>query len=193
MIKRAVEALLAGHVVVIPTDTVYGIAALPEIPAAVQAVFRAKGRTADKPLPVLAASASDLADVAILNERGKKLAERFWPGPLTLVLPRAPAFIHDLGGNEGATVAVRVPDNVITFELLQATGPLAVTSANLSGHPPATTLRAARAALGGAVEVGIDGGTCDGAPSSVVRLVDGPVEMRAGPIALDAIEKALRN
>jgi L-threonylcarbamoyladenylate synthase len=199
VIKRAVEALLAGHVVVIPTDTVYGIAALPEIPAAVQAVFRAKGRTEDKPLPVLAAAADDLTEVVVLDARVHKLAERFWPGPLTLVLPRASGFTHDIGGggnvggDERATVAVRVPDHAVALELLQATGPLAVTSANLSGHSPATTMAAARAAFRDVVEVGVDGGTCDGLPSSVVSLVRDPELLRAGPITIGDIKKAFRS
>jgi tRNA threonylcarbamoyl adenosine modification protein (Sua5/YciO/YrdC/YwlC family) len=193
VIKHAVEALLAGQIVVIPTDTVYGIAALPEIPTAVRAVFRAKARTEDKPLPILAAGADDLAEVAVLNARARKVAERFWPGPLTLVLPRAPGFTHDLGGDAHATVAVRVPDSAIALEILQATGPLAVTSANLSGHPPATTLSAAHGALGHAVDVFIDGGICDGGASSVVALVDTLSLMRAGPIELDAIVRVLRS
>lgn len=191
MLKRAVEALVAGRPVVIPTDTVYGIAALPEVPGAVDAIFRAKGRPEEKPLPVLAAGVEDLVEVAVLDDRARKLADRFWPGPLTIVLARTPGFTHDLGGGEKDTVGVRVPAYEIALELLGYTGPLAVTSANRSGDEPATTVTAARAALGSEVEVYVDGGVCNGASSTVVSLVSELQILREGPVTLDEIDQTL--
>ena len=184
-IARALEELKAGRLVVIPTDTVYGVAARPDDPDAVGAVFAAKGRPSDKPLPILAATPSDLDRVAALGDAAR-LAARHWPGPLTLVVPRAPGFDHDLGGEPGGWesqgVAVRVPACEVALELLRASGPLAVTSANRSGRPPATTVAEARAALGDEVRIYLDGGICAGRASTVVSLL-GEVELlRAGPV-----------
>lgn len=167
-IQRALEELGAGRLIVLPTDTVYGLAALPHAPGAVDALFRAKGRAEDKPIPILGASRDDLDAVAVMDARSRRLAERFWPGPLTLVLPRAPRFDVDLGKGDPSTVAVRVPAHALALELLRLAGPLAVTSANRSGKPPATTLGEARAALGTEVRVFIDGGKCEGAPSTIL-------------------------
>jgi L-threonylcarbamoyladenylate synthase len=194
-ILRAREELDAGRLVVIPTDTVYGIAARPDDPAAIAAVFAAKGRPSEKPLPILAATASDLDDVAQLGDRARRAA-RHWPGPLTLVVPRAPGFDVDLGGEPGGSgrsqaVAVRVPASEVALELLRASGPLAVTSANLSGDPPATTVLEARAALGAKVRAYLDGGVCSGQPSTVVSLV-GEIELlRAGPIPFGQLVQEL--
>jgi L-threonylcarbamoyladenylate synthase len=181
-LEAALGALDAGQAIVIPTDTVYGVAARPEVPGAVAAIFRAKGRPEEKPLPVLAADQHAAHAVAELDERALALAERFWPGPLTIVLPRAAGFEWDLGGRAEGTVAVRVPAHEVALQLLRASGPLAVTSANLSGHPPATTVAAARAALGTDVSVFLDGGTCDGLPSTVVSLVGKTSVLREGAI-----------
>jgi L-threonylcarbamoyladenylate synthase len=131
---------------------------------------------------VLGASAIDLVAVVRFDERASDLARRFWPGPLTLVLPRAVGFEVDLGGAPGAGVGVRVPACELALDLLQRSGPLAVTSANKSGEVPATTAEEARRALGDAVEVVIDGGRCDGVPSTVLSLVDEPEIVRAGPL-----------
>jgi L-threonylcarbamoyladenylate synthase len=181
-LDRAVAALDSGSIVVIPTDTVYGIAALPCIPRAIEAIFEAKGRPEDKPLPVLGASVADLAAIVEFDDRARELARRFWPGPLTLVLPRAPGFEADLGGTVAGSVGVRVPAFDLALALLGRTGPLAVTSANKSGDPPATTAEAARRALDDAVEVVIDGGSRGGVPSTVLSLVDQPEIIRPGPL-----------
>jgi L-threonylcarbamoyladenylate synthase len=189
-IRHAREELDAGNLVVIPTDTVYGIAARPDNPAAIAAVFAAKGRPSDKPLPILAATPSDLDRIALLGDVARRAA-RHWPGPLTLVVPRAPWFDRDLGGTPSQGVAVRVPACEVALELLRATGPLAVTSANLSGDRPATTLSEARAALGGKVRAYLDGGVCAGRPSTVVSLV-GEIELlRAGPIPFEQLAQEL--
>jgi L-threonylcarbamoyladenylate synthase len=192
-IRRAREVLDAGGLVVIPTDTVYGIAARPDDPAAIAAVFAVKERPSDKPLPILAATPSDLDQIALLGDLARRAA-RHWPGPLTLVVPRAPGFDLDLGGAPGGGaesrgggaeslgVAVRVPACEVALELLRASGPLAVTSANLSGDRPATTVSEARAALGAKVRAYLDGGVCAGRPSTVVSLVGDIELLRAGPI-----------
>jgi L-threonylcarbamoyladenylate synthase len=192
-IRRAREELDAGRLVVIPTDTVYGIAARPDDPAAIAAVFAVKERPSDKPLPILAATPSDLDQIALLGDLARRAA-RHWPGPLTLVVPRAPGFDLDLGGAPGGRaesrgggaesqgVAVRVPACEVALELLRASGPLAVTSANLSGDRPATTVSEARAALGAKVRAYLDGGVCAGRPSTVVSLVGDIELLRAGPI-----------
>lgn len=181
-LARAAEALVAGLPVVIPTDTVYGIAARPDIDGAVDAVFAAKGRPADKALPVLAARLADLEEVAVIDETARRFAARYWPGPLTLVLERKDTWAYRLGGRDEHTVAVRVPACAIASELLASTGPLAVTSANRSGEPSATTIGAARRALGGAVNVYIDAGRLDGAPSTVLSLTGEPRVLRRGAI-----------
>lgn len=175
-----------GGVIVIPTDTVYGLAARPEMARAVAAIFSIKLRPAERPLPVLGAHVDALRDVVEIDERARRLAEEFWPGALTLVLPRAEGFGYDLGGDGTDSVAVRVPALEAAVELLDRTGPLAVTSANRSGSPPAVTVDEARAALGDEVGVFIDGGRVGGAPSTVLDLAPGPRIVRQG--ALPAAE-----
>jgi L-threonylcarbamoyladenylate synthase len=189
-LEAALRELAEGGLVVIPTDTVYGVAALPRVPGAVEAVFEAKGRPEDKPLPVLGASLADLTAVAIFSDRARRAA-RHWPGPLTLVLPRAPGFDVDLGGDGSEGVAVRVPASAVALSLLRLSGPLAVTSANLSGRPPATTVDEARAVLGARVRVFLDEGVCAGRPSTVVSLLDGPRLLRAGALPFDGLVQEL--
>jgi L-threonylcarbamoyladenylate synthase len=189
-LQAALRELDAGRLVVIPTDTVYGLAARPDDPAAVEAVFAAKGRPVDKPLPILGASPADLEAVATLGDAGRRVAHR-WPGPLTLVVPRARGFDHDLGGRGSQGVAIRVPACEIALELLRSSGPLAVTSANLSGRPPATTVTQARDALGHLVQVFVDGGPRSGRPSTVVSLLAGPELLRAGPIPFEQLLQEL--
>ena len=147
-LDRALAVLRAGALVVIPTDTVYGVAAMPGIPGGIEAIFRAKGRPEDKALPILGATVESLAKVVVFDERAHVLAERFWPGPLTLVLSAWSVFRYDLGGSDPETIAVRIPSSGVALELLRMTGPLAVTSANISGEEPATSIEEARSALG---------------------------------------------
>jgi L-threonylcarbamoyladenylate synthase len=190
-IESALAALEQGHLVVLPTDTVYGIACIPHLPAAVDAVFKAKKRPRDMALPVLGASVEDLQRVAVFDDRAQAMAERFWPGGITLVLTRAPSFDHDIGGDTGDSVAVRIPNSSATLEILQRSGPLAVTSANPSGQPAAMTIEQARAALGDSVEVYVDGGRCNGKESTIVSLIGRARVVRHGAIALDVILEAL--
>jgi L-threonylcarbamoyladenylate synthase len=174
-----VGELDAGRAVVVPTDTVYGLAGSLRAPGSVASLFRIKGRPRDKAIPVLAHELAALEAIASFNERARAAA-RLWPGPLSIVLPRAPGFTADLGGT-GATVAVRVPAHPLVLELLSITGPLAVTSANLSGRPPLTTAEDARRVFPSGLAV-LDGGTCDGEPSTVLDLTGEPRVLRAGPL-----------
>ncbi len=190
-LQEALAALGAGDPIVLPTDTVYGLGALPDRPAAIAAIFAAKGRPEEKALPVLAADIAALQEVGHFDEAALFLAERFWPGPLTLVLPRATGFTHDLGGTDAATIAVRIPAFSATLDLLRRSGPLAVTSANRSGEPPAATVDEARRALGHAVDVFVDGGRVGGAPSTVVSLVEDPLVLREGALPEVDIKAAL--
>jgi L-threonylcarbamoyladenylate synthase len=167
----AVEALARGRLVVLPTDTVYGLAAGPENPEATAKMFEAKGRSRDLILPVLVADRGGAGLVGSLDERALRLAERFWPGPLTLVVERTEASAGwDLGEDRG-TIGLRVPDHDRTRALLAETGPLAVTSANRSGEATPPDCDGVRAVLGDAVTVYV----CDdprpaGPPSTVLDL-----------------------
>lgn len=188
--KDALESLLSGGVVVMPTDTVYGLACLPSLSSAVSRVFDLKGRPDGKALPVLGADAEALANVAAFEDRSVELARRFWPGPLTMVLPRAEGFTYYLGDEESDSVAVRVPQNEIALELLSAAGPLAVTSANLSGHPPATTVEEAAAVFGSEVPVYVDGGESRGVPSTIVSLMGDLIVLREGGVTEEELKDA---
>ena len=182
VIHDAARELREGGLVVIPTDTVYGLAALPGATGAIRALFELKGRPADKPVAILGPDLGSLRGVALIDEGAARCAEAFWPGPLTLVLARAPGFEHDLGGTDMRTVGVRVPASETTRALLRSVGPLAVTSANLSGLPETNTIEEARAALGSKVAVYVDGGPGAGKPSTVVSLVGQPRVLRRGAV-----------
>ena len=181
-VEETVATLRAGQLAVIPTDTVYGLAASLDSPAAVTALFAAKGRSSDKPIPVLGVDAGQLSDIALFDDRAHALAARFWPGPLTLILPRAEGFDADLGGDERRTVGVRVPKQPRALEILRATGPLAVTSANRSGAAEAVTMEEARGIFGDEVAAYVDGGRCVGVASTIVFLVGERRLLREGPI-----------
>jgi tRNA threonylcarbamoyl adenosine modification protein (Sua5/YciO/YrdC/YwlC family) len=183
-----IAELDAGRVVVVPTDTVYGVAALPQH---VSAIFEVKRRPTEKAIPILAASEEALRPVVRFTSEAQTLADRFWPGPLTLVLPRAESFTHDLGG-EASTIAVRVPDNDLLTALLRATGPLAVTSANRSGEPPAATVAEAKKALGAEVRAFLDGGPSKGTPSTIISLAGAVRVLRRGALPAEEIQRALK-
>jgi tRNA threonylcarbamoyl adenosine modification protein (Sua5/YciO/YrdC/YwlC family) len=172
---------------------VYGLAADAFSPPAVTALLSAKGRGRQMPPPVLVGTVRAAAAlVEDLNAFGKDLIDEFWPGGLTLVLRANRNLIWDLGDTKG-TVAVRMPLHEITLELLKETGPLAVSSANLSGAPPATTAADAEAQLGEAVAVYLDGGPCSGdVPSTIVDLT-GPVPklLRAGVISVARLREVV--
>ncbi len=166
--RLARTALRRGELVVIPTDTVYGVAADAFSPKAVQRLLDAKGRTRQSPPPVLVPSIATLeALAAVIPDAVRKLVDAFWPGGLTIVLPAQQSLAWDLGDTDG-TVAVRMPDNRIALELLTETGPLAVSSANLTGEPAATTASDAQRMLGDSVEVYLDGGESSTVSSTIV-------------------------
>jgi L-threonylcarbamoyladenylate synthase len=189
-LEPALRELRAGRPIVLPTETVYGIAASPTR-AAIDLLFALKGRPTTKAIPVLGRDVDALAEVVVFDRAAKRLAERFWPGPLTLVLPRAATFDVYLGEGEPG-VAVRVPDDPIAGEVLGAAGILAVTSANRSGEAPARAIEEAKAAFGDDVHVYLDGGPRAGRPSTLLSLVGSPHVLREGPVAtedvLDCIE-----
>ncbi len=173
-IEAAADALDSGSVIALPTDTVYGLAAHPAHPEAMAGLFALKRRPAEVAIPLLVAREDQLAEVAgRLGPAGAYLARHHWPGPVTLVVPRAERFGVDLGGPPSArhTVGIRWPDHTLVQALCGQVGPLAVTSANLHGGPPATTageVVAAFAEADGLAAV-LDGGVCDGVPSTVVE------------------------
>ena len=180
----AMAAVRRGELVVIPTDTVYGLGADAFTATAVDALLAAKGRGRDLPVPVLVASPAMLAALAgTLPPVGDQLVAAFWPGPLTLVVRHTRGLVWDLGDTRG-TVALRMPDHPIALELIAETGPLAVSSANRTGAPPATTATDAREQLADDVAVYLDAGSCDGGvPSTIVDLTaEQPRVLRAGAL-----------
>ncbi len=181
----AVELLAAGELVAFPTDTVYGVGAICWNEEAVARLYTAKLRSLDKAIPILLADPADLSLVAAgLPPAGMKLAEAFWPGPLTLVVPKA-ARVPPAVTAGGPTVAVRIPNLDLTRALIRAAGaPLATTSANLSGAPAPVTAAEVAAQLEGRVAMILDGGRCPGGAASTVIDVTGPVPriLREGPV-----------
>lgn len=166
--RHARQAVARGRLVVIPTDTVYGIAANAFDARAVQSLLDAKGRGRQSPPPVLVPGIPTLRALAAeVPAAVERLVEAFWPGGLTIVLPAQPSLTWDLGETRG-TVAVRMPAHRVALELLEETGPLAVSSANLTGHPAATTAEAALEMLGDRVEVYLDDGPSEGGVASTI-------------------------
>jgi tRNA threonylcarbamoyl adenosine modification protein (Sua5/YciO/YrdC/YwlC family) len=189
-LEVAAAALRRGELVVMPTDTVYGVAADAFNPGAVDALLVAKGRGRDMPVPVLVATPEMLsALVGVLPESVSALTRQFWPGALTIVVRHTPHLSWDLGETRG-TVAVRMPDDPVALDLISRTGPLAVSSANRSGHPPATTMLEARLQLGAAVAVYLDGGPrASAVPSSIVDATGEQLRLlRDGALPADRLE-----
>lgn len=187
-IARALEILRAGGLVVFPTDTVYGLGSLAFDQAAIESIYAVKGRPLEKAIPILIADAADLDRLArAVTDLARRLASRFWPGPLTLVLPKR----ADLPAAVSAadTVGVRVPDHAAARALLRAAGPMAVTSANLSGRSSPRSAEEAASQLGGRVPLVLDGGeTPGGVPSTIVDVSGSvPVILREGPLTLAEI------
>lgn len=182
-VSRALLVLRRGGLVAFPTDTVYGVGSLVLQRAAVRRLYEVKGRQAEKAIPILLPGSSVIEQVAMpLNAQTRRLAERFWPGPLTLVVARVPDLPPEV--SSGPTVGVRVPDHPVALAILKATGPMAVTSANRSGTSDSRTAEEVRTALGDRVDLLIDGGrTPGGRPSTVVDCTQAvPVILREGPI-----------
>jgi L-threonylcarbamoyladenylate synthase len=191
-ISQALRTLRAGNLVAFPTDTVYGLGALISLPKSIARLYVAKKRSKDKAIPVLIGDITDLSKIAVcVPDNARRLAEHFWPGPLTLVVPRHPS-LPDILSNT-ATIAVRIPDHPVTIELLQKAGPLAVTSANLSNQSSATTAHEVNEQLGGRISLIINGGHTLGAcPSTVVHCTKRElVILRSGPISENELRSAL--
>jgi tRNA threonylcarbamoyl adenosine modification protein (Sua5/YciO/YrdC/YwlC family) len=192
-IAAAVECVKSGQLAVLPTDTVYGIGADAFDPDAVADLLNAKGRGRDMPVPVLVGSWETLSGlVPAVPARTRDLIEAFWPGGLTLVVEQARSLTWDLGDARG-TVAVRMPLHPVAIELLERTGPMAVSSANRTGQQPALTAADARGQLGEDVAVYLDGGPAATGVASTIVDVTGEVPrvLRAGALSLAALREVV--
>jgi L-threonylcarbamoyladenylate synthase len=185
-LERAVQALKQGRLVAFPTDTVYGVGAHAFLPEPVLHLYEVKGRPGELPIPLLLPDAEGMKEVCIeVPAVAWRIAERFWPGGLSLILKRAPV-VPDAVTSGGPTVAVRVPDYSPVRELCRRLGaPLAATSANQHGQPPPITADEVETYLGGRIVLILDGGPCPGGVASTVLdlTVSPPIIVRPGPIA----------
>jgi L-threonylcarbamoyladenylate synthase len=192
-IASAVSALKGGQLVVMPTDTVYGIGADAFDSTAVSALLAAKGRGRDMPVGVLVGSWHTIEGlVYTMPEGARELISAFWPGALSLVVEQAPSLQWDLGDARG-TVMLRMPLHPVAIELLREVGPMAVSSANVSGRPPAVDAEQARNQLGDLVEVYLDAGPSEQQAASTIVDLTGtsPRVLRAGPVSVERIAEVL--
>jgi tRNA threonylcarbamoyl adenosine modification protein (Sua5/YciO/YrdC/YwlC family) len=190
-IAAAALAVQRGRLVVLPTDTVYGVGADAFDAVAVRRLLAAKGRGREMPPPVLVSATTTLDALTVgVPSYARALVEELWPGPLTVVCRQQPSLQWDLGDTRG-TVAVRMPDHEVALELLGRTGPLAVSSANRTGRPAATDADAAEEMLGTAVSVILDGGPTKGAEPSTIVDVTGPSGrvLRVGAVSLERLNE----
>ncbi len=190
-ISAAAQALRNGLLVVLPTDTVYGLGADAFYPSGVMRLLASKGRGRDMPPPILVGTIrAATALIEDLGPYGKDLIDEFWPGGLTIVCRANRSLNWDLGDTRG-TVAIRMPLHPVALDLLKETGPLAVSSANRTGMPPATTAAAAREQLGEDVSVYLDGGPCEkDVSSTIVDLTGGvPRLLRAGAVSVGRLRE----
>ncbi len=191
-LRHAVDILQHGGLVAFPTDTVYGLATLPFNAEYVERLYIAKGRSSDRAIAILLGNTSQLPQVSNgMGELAMRLAERFWPGPLTLIVPRSQKLPDILSPTP--TIGLRIPDHPFALSLLRTVGPLAVTSANLSGKENTTTAQDVLAQLDGRIHLILDGGrTPGGVPSTVVDCTrEEPVVLREGPIPLVELKSIL--
>jgi len=192
-VAEAAAAVRSGRLVVMPTDTVYGIGADAFDSQAVAGLLAAKGRGRDMPVGVLVGSWQTIEGlVYAVPDSARELIRAFWPGALSLVVRQAPSLQWDLGDARG-TVMLRMPLHPVAIELLRQTGPMAVSSANVSGQPPATTAAEAQRQLGDLAEVYLDGGPSpEQAASTIVDLTVEPARiLRQGPVSAQAIAAVL--
>jgi tRNA threonylcarbamoyl adenosine modification protein (Sua5/YciO/YrdC/YwlC family) len=191
-IGSAVRAIKRGALIVIPTDTVYGIGADAFSSDGVASLLKAKGRGRGMPVPVLVGAPETLGGIAAVTPAAQALVDAFWPGALTIVLAEQPSLAWDLG-DAGGTVAVRMPSHEIALEVLNKTGPMAVSSANISGQAPARTAREARDQLGDNVAAYLEAGeTDDDVPSTIVDCTrEMPQVLRPGAISLAELREVV--
>ncbi|MEE4022543.1 L-threonylcarbamoyladenylate synthase [Gordonia sp. PKS22-38] len=192
-IRAAVGAAKAGRLVVLPTDTLYGIGCEAFDSEAVASLLAAKGRGRDMPVPVLVGSWHTIDGLVLsVSTAARDLVEAFWPGGLSLVVEQAPSLAWDLGDTDG-TVMLRMPLHPVAIELLREVGPMAVSSANVSGRSPATTVEEAREQLGESVSIYLDGGPAAAAQASTIVDLTGttPRILREGAVSTEAIAEVL--
>jgi len=191
-IQQALDVLNKGGLVAFPTDTVYGVGALVFDGEAVESIYAAKDRPVEKAIPVLMADSKDIEIVGMdIPDIAYKLASRFWPGPLTCIIPKKPTIPESVSVT--STIGVRVPDHEVARALLRAAGPMAVTSANISGQPSPSTAEEVLAQLGERIDLIMDGGkTPGGVPSTLVDCTSDELKiLREGPISLEEIKSKL--
>ena len=191
-LQHAVDVLQNGGLVAFPTDTVYGLAALPTKTEFIERLYTVKGRESTRAIAILISSSDQLKETSVApNITARILARNFWPGPLTLIIPRHPDLPEIL--SPLPTIGVRVPDHEFALQLLKMTGPLGVTSANISGQENTTTADEVLLQLDGRIHLLIDGGTTPGSvPSTVVDCTTlEPVILRAGPISESDIQSVI--
>jgi L-threonylcarbamoyladenylate synthase len=191
-IPHTVDVLTHGGLVVFPTDTVYGLAALPFQPQFIERLYVVKGRSSQKAIGILLGNLAQLTQViSVMSPLAMRLAEKFWPGQLTLVVSRHPNLPFVLAPDD--TIGVRMPDHPAALALLRQSGPLAVTSANLSGRENTVTAQEVLDQLSGRIHLVLDGGRVPGGvPSTVVDCTGAqPILLRKGPVSLEAIQAAL--
>ena len=191
-IQIALQIFREGGLVAFPTDTVYGVGALVFDGKAVESIYVAKQRPIEKAIPVLMADATDMEKVGMdIPEVAYQLAARFFPGPLTCLIPKQPTLPESVSATE--TVGVRVPDHEVARALLRVAGPMAVTSANISGQPSPSTAQEVLAQLGGRIDLILNGGkTPGGVPSTLVDCTGNDLKiLREGPISLAEIRQKL--
>jgi tRNA threonylcarbamoyl adenosine modification protein (Sua5/YciO/YrdC/YwlC family) len=192
-IAAATDAVKSGRLIVLPTDTVYGIAADAFDNGAVANLLAAKGRGRDMPVGVLVGSWHTISGLVYsVPDAAHELIRAFWPGALSLVVQQAPSLQWDLGDARG-TVMLRMPLQPVALDVLRAVGPMAVSSANVSGQPPATTAAEAQRQLGDRVDVYLDGGTSEQQAASTILDLTGEVPkiLRTGPISARAVADVL--
>lgn len=191
-IETAMGILNDGGIVAFPTDTVYGLGALAFDNAAIESIYAAKDRPIEKAIPILIGDMSDLDKIAEnIPDMALRFAARFWPGPLTCIVAKKPTLPPAVSAT--STVAVRIPDHHDARALLRTAGPMAVTSANISGEPSPTTAQEVYDQLMGRIPLILDGGkTPGGIPSTLVDCTgEKPVILREGPISLDELSSAI--
>ncbi|MGE5776621.1 MAG: L-threonylcarbamoyladenylate synthase [Chloroflexota bacterium] len=193
-ISRAYQILQMGGLVAFPTDTVYGVGALAFDEKAVESIYTAKDRPVEKAIPILIGDPGDLEKIGIdIPRAARQLASRFWPGPLTLLVPKRLDLPESVSAT--STVGVRVPDHEVARSLLRLTGPMAVTSANISGAQSPETAQEVHEQLGGRIALIIDGGrTPGGVPSTLVDCTVPELKiLREGPISEKELHAALND